>query len=320
MRKISANYILPVSSPPLRNGIVVIDDDGSVLEVIDTGGRLRESSSLEFYKGIVTPGFVLPWYRATVHTNSPAVKAFRDFNQSLSQQGIKGIGMVEKRVGLFAEKKESPITYHTILELCPGSHQEEFEVYQRGIDLISEGWNEFNQACSVSCCTSSLMETDMPGYILQFAATHQLVIPLENSDKWSLTEQLVRLKQHMERMSEEPTKGLKLNAHLILIHDQADMTPTDFPNPLKAFAAFHCTRPKQDLNILEILLALQEISSERTLLDVIPDYTLNAAEVLFEDHHLGSLEPGKKPGLNLLSNMVPGTFKLTEKTSLRVLV
>ena len=51
MRKIAANYIMPVSSPPLRNGVVVIDDDGSILEVIDTDGKLRESSKLEFYKG-----------------------------------------------------------------------------------------------------------------------------------------------------------------------------------------------------------------------------------------------------------------------------
>jgi len=319
MRRIAANYIMPVSSPPLKNGIVVIDDDGSILEVIDTGGRLRESSGLEFYMGIVVPGFVIPWFRSTVQEDTLTVKAFLEFNQLLSRQGIKGIGIVEKKAGFFAEKKESPVTYHTILELCPGSDHEEFEAYQQGIDIISEGWNEFDQACSVSCCTSSLMETDLAGYILQFAATHQLVIPLENSDKWSLTEQLVRLKQQMERMSEEPPEGMKLHAHLILVHDP-DLPAPGLPNPVKAFTPFHCTRPKQDLNILELLLALQERSSEGTLSDIIPDYTLNAAEVLFEDDHLGSIEPGKKPGLNLLSNMVPGTFKLTGKSSIRVLV
>ena len=319
MRKIAANYIMPVSSPPLRNGVVVIDNDGSILEIIDTGGKLRESSSLEFYNGIVTPGFVLPWYRATGQANTFTESAFRDFDHLLFQQGIKGIGIVEKRAGHFAKKKESPVTYHTILELCPGSDQEEFEVYQQGIDLISEGWNEFNQACSLSCCTSSLMETDMAGFILQFAATHQLVIPLENSIKWSLPEQLARLKQQMERVSEEPPEGIKLNAHLVLIHDHAhlpELSPSDLPEVL---ATFHSTRPKQNLNILEAMLALQELSSDRSLLDVIPAYTLKAAEALFEDNNLGSIEPGKKPGLNLLSNMEPGTFRLTGKSTIKVL-
>ncbi len=320
MRKIAANYIMPVSSPLLRNGVVVIDDDGSILEVIDTGGKLRESSKLEFFNGIVTPGFVLPWYRPGGQSNTLSESEFCDLDLLLFQQGIKGIGIVEKRAGHFARKKESPVAYHTILELCPGSDQEEFEVYQQGIDNISEGWNEFNQACSVSCCTSSLMETDMAEYILQFAATHQLVIPLENSYKWSLPEQLARLKQQMERVSEEPPEGIKLNAHLVLIHDQADLPATARPDMAELFATFHSTRPKQNPNILEAMLALQELSSERSLLDVIPAYTLNAAEALFEDINLGSIEAGKKPGLNLLSDMEPGTFRLTEKSTIRVLI
>jgi hypothetical protein len=320
MRKIAAKFIMPVSSPPLRNGVVVVDDDGAVLEVINTGGKLRESSHLEFYNGIVTPGFVLPWYKATGRANTFTESAFREFDRLLFRQGIKGIGIVEKRAGHFGKKKDSPVTYHTILELCPGSDREEFEIYQQGIDHISEGWNEFNQACSVSCCTSSLMETDMAAYILQFAATHQLVIPLENSDKWPLSLQLVRLKQQMERLSEEPPEGIKLNAHLMLIHDQGDLPEMAGSDLAEVLATFHCARPKQNLDILEAMLAMQEISAEHSLLDVLPAYTLHAAEALFEDKHLGSIEVGKHPGINLLVNTEPGTFRLTGKTTLRVLV
>jgi len=318
MRKIAASYIMPVSSPPLRNGVVVIDDDGSIREVIGTGGRLSESSNLEFYNGIITPGFVLPWYRAEGQANTFTEPAFRDFDRSLLQQGIKGIGLVEKRAGHFAKKKESRVTYHTILELCPGTEQEEFEVYRQGIDLISGAWNEFSQVCSVSCCTSSLMETDITAYILQYAAAHRLVIPLENSRKWSLEEQLIRLKQQMERVSEQPPEGIKLNAHLVLIHDQGD--PAAVTGLEEILAVYHSTRPDQNLNMLEAMLAWQESSSERSLLDTLPAYTLMAAEALFEDHTLGSIEPGKTPGLNLLSYTEPGTFRLTGKTTLRVLV
>ena len=320
MRKIAANYIMPVSSPPLRNGVVVVDDDGSILEVIDTGGKLRESSKLEFYKGIITPGFVLPWYRVPGQANTFTESTFRDFDLLLFKQGIKGIGIVEKRAGHFAKKKESPVAYHTILELCPGSDQEEFEVYQQGINMISEGWNEFNQACSVSCCTSSMMETDMAGYILQYAARHQLVIPLEDSEMWSLPDQLIRLKQQMERMSEEPPEGMRLNAHLLLIHDHSDLHATSCQDMEEVMITFHIKKPKQNFNILEAMLALQELYPEGSLLDVLPAYTLKAAEALFEDNNLGSIEPGKKPGLNLLSDMEPGTFKLTGKSSLKVLI
>jgi predicted amidohydrolase YtcJ len=68
------------------------------------------------------------------------------------------------------------------------------------------------------------------------------------------------------------------------------------------------------------MYAMQESVSECSLQDVIAAYTLTAAEVLFEDNNLGSIEPGKKPGLILLSNLEPGTFKLSGKSTLRVLI
>ncbi|MFH1004376.1 MAG: hypothetical protein V1781_02605 [Bacteroidota bacterium] len=36
MRKISADYIFPVSSPPIKNGIVIIDDEGKILDVLSS--------------------------------------------------------------------------------------------------------------------------------------------------------------------------------------------------------------------------------------------------------------------------------------------
>ncbi len=58
MRKISANYVFPIDSPPLKNGIIVIEDDGRIIEVIDTKGNLREMETLEYFNGILVPGFI----------------------------------------------------------------------------------------------------------------------------------------------------------------------------------------------------------------------------------------------------------------------
>jgi hypothetical protein len=57
-RKLSAHYVFPGGSPPLKRGIVVADDSGNILDVIDTNGNLLESQALEFYDGIITPGFL----------------------------------------------------------------------------------------------------------------------------------------------------------------------------------------------------------------------------------------------------------------------
>jgi hypothetical protein len=58
VRKISATFLFPVNLPPLKNGIIICDDDGTVVDLIDTGGKLKEMAGLEYYSGILAPGFV----------------------------------------------------------------------------------------------------------------------------------------------------------------------------------------------------------------------------------------------------------------------
>lgn len=58
MRRLSAHYIFTNTGAPLKYGIITIGEDGTVLNVEDTGGRLKESRSVEFHNGIIIPGFV----------------------------------------------------------------------------------------------------------------------------------------------------------------------------------------------------------------------------------------------------------------------
>jgi aminodeoxyfutalosine deaminase len=58
MKRFSAQYIITNSGPPLKRAIITTEDDGTVISVDDTGGNLTESHSVEFYNGIITPGFV----------------------------------------------------------------------------------------------------------------------------------------------------------------------------------------------------------------------------------------------------------------------
>lgn len=57
MKKFAANYVISDSGELLKNGIVVAEDDGSVLEYIDTNGQLQEIARLEFRNGIILGGF-----------------------------------------------------------------------------------------------------------------------------------------------------------------------------------------------------------------------------------------------------------------------
>lgn len=58
IRKLSAHYVYPLSSPPVKFGILVVDSDKKTIEVIDGNKDFKEIASLEFYSGILVPGFV----------------------------------------------------------------------------------------------------------------------------------------------------------------------------------------------------------------------------------------------------------------------
>lgn len=58
IRKISAHYVFPLSYPPVKFGILVVDSVKKTIDVIDRNSDFKEIASLEFYDGILVPGFV----------------------------------------------------------------------------------------------------------------------------------------------------------------------------------------------------------------------------------------------------------------------
>ncbi|MGB8490719.1 MAG: amidohydrolase family protein [Bacteroidales bacterium] len=58
MKSFSAQYIFTNAGPVLKRAIITASDDGTVINVEDTGGTLPERRSVEFHNGIIVPGFV----------------------------------------------------------------------------------------------------------------------------------------------------------------------------------------------------------------------------------------------------------------------
>jgi cytosine/adenosine deaminase-related metal-dependent hydrolase len=142
MRYLSAQYVFPVSSPPLRNGIVCVDDHGCIDRIIDTGGKLEEREKLEYYNGILVPGFVnahchlelshlygivepnggLPEFISSIgklrgardETILAAAKAADD---EMRRNGTVAVGDISNDAGTLTVKRNSHIWYHTFIEI-----------------------------------------------------------------------------------------------------------------------------------------------------------------------------------------------------------
>ena len=142
MRYLSAHYIFPVSSPPLRNGIICVNDNGCIADVIDTGGKLAEREKLEFYNGILVPGFVnahchleLSHLRNVMKphgglkefvtsignlrksSRETIFDAAKSADEEMTKNGIVAVGDISNNADTFSIKRNSSIHYHTFVEL-----------------------------------------------------------------------------------------------------------------------------------------------------------------------------------------------------------
>ena len=70
MRKIAANYILLPGFEFVKNGYVVLKD-GKVMDVVNTGGEIREIPCLEFYGGMIVDD--------SVSSGFPVIRFVRKF-------------------------------------------------------------------------------------------------------------------------------------------------------------------------------------------------------------------------------------------------
>ncbi|MDR3296938.1 MAG: amidohydrolase family protein [Prevotellaceae bacterium] len=142
MRRLAAHYIFPISAPPLRNGLLTLGDDGEVLQLESGSDRLDEREGVEFYSGIIVPGFVnahchleLSYLKGLVPQGTGLAGFIRQLSQlrnvvgeadaqramaladaQMYAGGTVAVGDVSNGRESFAVKARSRIVYHTFVE------------------------------------------------------------------------------------------------------------------------------------------------------------------------------------------------------------
>jgi len=140
MRKISADWIYPIAAPAIFRGVLVLDEDGTVLEV---GQReSHDPAGLEIHAGALVPGFVnthchlelshmqgvaptgtglLPFLQTVVNYRDVAEEEILDAiaraDAAMYEAGIVAVGDISNKADTAARKRESPIRYYTFVEM-----------------------------------------------------------------------------------------------------------------------------------------------------------------------------------------------------------
>ncbi len=140
MRKLTAQVVYPVSTPPIPNGVIVVDEQG-VIQAIDTAQQ-HDPSTLEYYEGVLVPGFInahchlelshlkgrvdtgtglLPFLQQVVALRDVAQatidEAIRQADAAMQQSGIVAVGDISNKTDTVPVKASSPIRYYTFVEM-----------------------------------------------------------------------------------------------------------------------------------------------------------------------------------------------------------
>ena len=145
MRKLSAHYVYPINSAPIKNGILIIDVENKVCDLIDPkNSNIDSIENLEFYNGVIVPGFInshchleLSYLKNKFQEKSKLAGFIYNINKNrnigvenaelcienalndIKKNGIVAVGDISNSNSTFPYKINSSIFFHTFIE-CYG--------------------------------------------------------------------------------------------------------------------------------------------------------------------------------------------------------
>ena len=396
MRKISAHFILDGLGRCYSKGILTIDAEGKILEIQDTGGNLDEAAGIEFYSGMIVPGFVnahchlelshlqnifkegagfMPFLSQVVKSsdNEPEriVKAAEIADLLMYKNGIIAVGDISNGDSVFNVKKSSKIDYYTFIEtlgISPSRAEKSFgwaKTCLNKAELLglkagisphapySVSKQLFEAIANEAVCADS---------ILSFHSQES-----EEEDELYRTGSGKMISHFQENLAIDtsfftPTgesalrstlKRLPVQNNLLLVHNlftkQADidyirsictLENTWFvlcpgsnlyiqnrlpdlnlfrDNQLQICLGTDSLVSNHQLSILEEMKLIQSAQPDVTMDELIGWVSFNGSKALKINSWAGSIEVGKRPGLNLITGMDLAAKRLLPGSGVRKL-
>lgn len=164
MKRFSANYILSSNGKLIKNGIIVLDINNAIVDVIDPQGEVLELASMEFHNGIIVPGFVnahchleLSHLKGKLDNSNEGIAGFvsqirllrtsteseirNSIQQSIStleSNGTVAVGDICNTTDSFSLKQLSKLHFHNFVELF-GLHADDAEFrFENAKSILNE--------------------------------------------------------------------------------------------------------------------------------------------------------------------------------------
>lgn len=385
MRKISADYIFPVSSPPIKNGVITVDDKGKILLVESESSYDTEIEKLD---GLIVPGFVnahchleLSYLKGELaegrglaefimelgkkretYSSDQVKSAIEQAEEEMIKEGIVAVGDISNTNYSFDQKKKNRIAYHTFLEiydlveentenkiskaksLCVELNHRQisitphasYSVSEKMIELIDKLKQPFVSIHNQESNAENELFSTGTGLLAELLkktgvdirakqrANHPLIFTLGNlieTKKIMLVHNTYTSKSDIELIRNycysgnlEVTFCLCPRANLYIENRLPDI-PMLMKSGMKITLGTDSYASNKSLSIIEEMKVISSTYGEVQIpfQNLLTWATKNGAEFLGMEKEFGTIEKGKKPGLNLLKGMSE-KLELTEKT------
>ena len=163
LRHFSADYIIPVTGEPVKDGIVSVDSRGKIVHLHNYESARLITDPVERHDGIIVPGFInshchlelshllnqIPRGKGLIpFISSVITKRHQDENLVLDaiemadnmmyDNGIVAIGDISNNNLTKNVKQKSLIYYHTFVEILGFDPKKAEDVFNRGLELRKE--------------------------------------------------------------------------------------------------------------------------------------------------------------------------------------
>ena len=162
----TADYVFPITSAPIKNGVVAVEADGTIAAVLDPASPTYSApaSAPEKHAGILIPGFInthchlelshlvgksqtgktlLPFLVdvVTMRASDPAeiAAAIARWDAYMWEQGIQAVGDISNALDTAAVKDRSPIRYYTFVEMFDFLQAERAQASYEGYKAVYDG-------------------------------------------------------------------------------------------------------------------------------------------------------------------------------------
>lgn len=370
LKYFSADWIFPVSSPPIKNGVVAVNPDGEIEEVLTEEEAASLGLAITKHEGSIVPGFInthchlelshllgqIPEQTGLVEFVQSIIKsrqggiekiktAMYAADRKMFENGIVAVGDISNQISSKEVKEQSKIYYHTFIEAM-GFNPERANAIMDNIMGIKQAFGSLPTSIvphapySVSPELFGLIKVEAEKDNA-FISVHNQETEDENAFFENKSGGFLDLYQFLglDISFFKPTKKTSLQTWLPYIREQKTLLVHNTVSG-KADIAFAkennnnlywCLCPQANLyienalpdvdllieenikitlgtdslasnhqlNILSEMITLQKYK-QVTFEKLLRWATINGAEFLELDQQIGTIEVGKKPGLNLI--------------------